>query len=231
MSEKRKEMMRTPLSMDTLASNANLSWHIKISTLSTNEILNHINMRSILLATYAALSTAFVPQPFSLMPTHSFLEATSNHDAKYCADHFGECSLDEMERIRDGRSEKWCCWFLSSTLLGYCAHLVLSSSSSSSSYGAALHEERITHIFSNTDGVNNPHGVQEDIEHKFLESDLTLQIGLLKDKLAPEHISHGMNPMSSTMNLPVMDGMYEESSEAFMICLTIAGLALLPQVM
>ncbi len=42
----------------------------------------------------------------------------------------------------------------------------------------------------------------------------------------------GMNPMSATMNLPVMDGMLdEESSEAFMICLAIAGLALLPQIM
>ena len=103
---------------------------------------------------------------------------------------------------------------------------------------AALHEERITHVFSNTDGINNPHGVQEDIAHKLLESDLTLQMGLLKDKLATEHMqedsmaAYGMNPKSATMNLPVMDGMVdEESSEALMICLTIAGLALLPQFM
>ena len=67
-------------------------------------------MRSLLLATYAALSSAFVPQQVYRSPT-SFLAATSKHvmtgdvdmDAKYCADHFGECSLDEMERIRDGR--------------------------------------------------------------------------------------------------------------------------------
>lgn len=103
---------------------------------------------------------------------------------------------------------------------------------------AALHEERITHVFSNTDGINNPHGVQEDIAHKLLESDLTLQMGLLKDKLATEHMqedsmaAYGMNPKSATMNLPVIDGMVdEESSEALMICLTIAGLALLPQFM
>jgi hypothetical protein len=102
----------------------------------------------------------------------------------------------------------------------------------------ALHEERITHVFSNTDGINNPHGVQEDIAHKLLESDLTLQMGLLKDKLATEHMqedsmtAYGMNPKSATMNLPVIDGMVdEESSEALMICLTIAGLALLPQFM
>ncbi|KAK1744476.1 hypothetical protein QTG54_005009 [Skeletonema marinoi] len=168
-------------------------------------------MRSLLLATYAALSSAFVPQQVYRSPT-SFLAATSKHvmtgdvdmDAKYCADHFGECSLDEMERIRD-----------------------------------ALHEERITHVFSNTDGINNPHGLQEDIAHKLLESDLTLQMGLLKDKLATEHMQEDsraafgmMNPRSATMNLPVMDGMVdEESSEALMICLTIAGLALLPQIM
>jgi len=101
-----------------------------------------------------------------------------------------------------------------------------------------LHEERITHVFSNTDGINNPQGIQEDIAHKFLESDLTLQMGLLKDKLATEHMQEdsraafGMNPMSATMNLPVIDGMVdEESSEAIMICLTIAALALLPQLM
>ncbi|KAL7498290.1 hypothetical protein ACHAWT_008668 [Skeletonema menzelii] len=156
-------------------------------------------MRSMLLATYAALSSAFAPQ--QVYRTKTPLAGTSKHvmtgdvdvDAKYCADHFGECSLDEMERIRD-----------------------------------ALHEERITHVFSNTDGINNPHGLQEDIAHKLLESDLTLQMGLLKDKLATD----GMNPRSATMNFPVMDGMVdEESSEALMICLTIAGLALLPHVM
>lgn len=167
-------------------------------------------MRSFLLATYAALSSAFVPQQIYRTSTSS-LAATSKHvmtgdveiDAKYCADHFGECSLDEMERIRN-----------------------------------ALHEERIAHVFSNTDGINNPHGLKEDVEHKLLESDLTLQIGLLNDKLATEHMQEdsmaafGMNPMSATMNLPVMDGMLdEESSEAFMICLAIAGLALLPQIM
>lgn len=63
-------------------------------------------------------------------------------------------------------------------------------------------------------------------------------MGLLKDKLATEHMqedsmaAYGMNPRSATMNFPVMDGMVdEESSEALMICLTIAGLALLPHVM
>ena len=101
---------------------------------------------------------------------------------------------------------------------------------------AALHQERIAHVFGGADGINNPHGLQEDIEHKLLESDLTLQMGLLQDKLATEHMqedsmaAYGMNPRSATMSLPVMDGMLdEESSEAFMICLTIAALALLPQ--
>ena len=99
----------------------------------------------------------------------------------------------------------------------------------------ALHQERISHVFSGADGLNNPHGLQEDVEHKLLESDLTLQIGLLHDKLATEHMqedsmtAYGMNPHSSTMSLPVMDGMLdEESSEAFMICFTIGALALLP---
>jgi len=66
-------------------------------------------MRSMLFATYAALSSAFVPQQMYRAPT--FLAASKHGmtgdvdtDAKYCADHFGECSLHEMERIRDGRS-------------------------------------------------------------------------------------------------------------------------------
>ena len=62
-----------------------------------------------LLATYAALSSAFAPQ--QVYRTKTLLAGTSKHvmtgdvdvDAKYCADHFGECSLDDMERIRDGR--------------------------------------------------------------------------------------------------------------------------------
>ncbi len=61
-------------------------------------------------------------------------------------------------------------------------------------------------------------------------------MGLLRDRLATEHmredsmVAYGMNPFSSTMNLPVLDGgLDEESSEALMICLAIAGLALLPQ--
>lgn len=131
-------------------------------------------------------------------------------------------------------TEESCC-FLSSACLY--AH-VLTAALDVFSF-AALHEERITHVFSNTDGINNPHGLQEDIAHKLLESDLTLQMGLLKDKLATEHMQEDsraafgmMNPRSATMNLPVMDGMVdEESSEALMICLTIAGLALLPQIM
>ncbi len=103
----------------------------------------------------------------------------------------------------------------------------------------ALHQERITHLFTNTDGIRNPHGLPEDVEHKLLETDLALQMGLLRDELATEHMReesiaspsyYGSNPYTSTMNLPVLDGtLDEESSEAVMICLAIAALAILPQ--
>ena len=100
----------------------------------------------------------------------------------------------------------------------------------------ALHQERITHMFTDTDGIRNPHGLPEDVQHKLLESDLSLQMGLLKDKLATEHMqeesmeAYGFNPYTSTMNLPIMDGtLDEEISEAVMICLAIAALAILPQ--
>jgi len=167
-------------------------------------------MRSVIFAFASLLpaATAFLPAPAA--PTSSRILATSKPDdtididhAKYCADHFGECSIEDMERIRD-----------------------------------ALHQERVSHVFTNTDGLRNPHGVQEDIEHKLLESDLTLQMGLLQDKLATEHMqedsmaAYGMNPYSATMNVPVLDGgLDEESSEALMICVAIAALALLPQVL
>ena len=69
--------------------------------------------------TFAILPTtmvlAFVPQ-MKFIPAvrpRPLLASTSNDDAenaidikhaKYCADHFGECSLEEMERIRNGES-------------------------------------------------------------------------------------------------------------------------------
>ena len=41
-----------------------------------------------------------------------------------------------------------------------------------------------------------------------------------------------MNPQSSTLNVPVLDaGLDEESSEALVICLAIAGMTLLPQLL
>lgn len=77
------------------------------------------------------------------------------------------------------------------------------------------------------------------MEHKVLENTLSFQLGLLQDKLATEHMqeesmsAYGMNPHSSTLNTPpVLDaGFDEESSEALVICLAIAGMTLLPQLM
>lgn len=65
----------------------------------------------------------------------------------------------------------------------------------------------------------------------------SFQLGLLQDKLATEHMqeesmAYGMNPHSSTLNMPVLDvGLDEESSEALVICLAIAGLTILPQLL
>ncbi len=104
------------------------------------------------------------------------------------------------------------------------------------SSNTALHQERVGHVFADADGLRNPRGLAEDVEHKLLESDLTLQMGLLQDKLATEHMqedsmaAYGMNPYSSAMHLNVLDGgVDEESSEALAICVAIAALALLPQ--
>jgi len=43
-----------------------------------------------------------------------------------------------------------------------------------------LHEDRISHVFTDTDGLNNPSGFKMDVELKLLEQDLTLQLGLLQ---------------------------------------------------
>mmetsp|Transcript_7841 Transcript_7841/g.16063 ORF Transcript_7841/g.16063 Transcript_7841/m.16063 type:complete len:179 (+) Transcript_7841:149-685(+) len=165
-----------------------------------------------LVPTFVTLVASFAPRKFTSNQRPLYYATSPNKDnvdvdvidiqrAKYCADHFGECSLDEIENLRN-----------------------------------ALHEERITHLFTDTDGIRNPHGLPEDVEHKLLETDLSLQMGLLKDKLATEHMQeeslayYGSNPYTSTMNLPVLDGtLDEESSEAVMICLAIAALAVLPQ--
>ena len=97
---------------------------------------------------------------------------------------------------------------------------------------AALHQERVSHAFTNADGINNPGGLKEDIEHKLLESDLAMQIGLLRDKLATERMQEDTTMVTHNGGKAgmILDaGLDEESSEALMICLAIAGLALLPR--
>mmetsp|Transcript_17142 Transcript_17142/g.32138 ORF Transcript_17142/g.32138 Transcript_17142/m.32138 type:complete len:166 (+) Transcript_17142:134-631(+) len=157
---------------------------------------------SILVSLLPAATVAFLPAPrissSRVLAASPKPDAVSNEidigHAKYCADHFGECSLEDMGEMRN-----------------------------------ALHQERVSHAFADTSGLLNPAGIEEDIEHKLLENDLTFQMGLVQDKLATEHMQQ-VNPYSSTMNLPVLDGgLDEESSEALVICLVIAGLALLPQ--
>ncbi|KAL3786815.1 hypothetical protein HJC23_008089 [Cyclotella cryptica] len=167
------------------------------------------------LLTLIILSTAlaFVPQHYSAGIRLVHLASTSknadvlgdatvdiNH-AKYCADHFGECSLEDMERLCN-----------------------------------ALHQERISHIAAHQTGLNNPHGLPSDLEHTILEKELTTQMGLLRDRLATEHMQddsiYGANPYSATVRMPVLDGtLDEESSETLMICFAIAALALLPQLL
>lgn len=155
-------------------------------------------------------SFAFAPQAIVTKRTMTIAKSASKEvddfevgQAQFCADHFGECSLEEMERMRD-----------------------------------LLHQERVSNIFTGNDGLRNLHGLEEDLQHKVLEQDLTLQMGLLQDKLATEHMQEdsqwasGVNPRSGTIHLPVMDGgLDEESSEALMICLAIAALATLPQLL
>lgn len=119
--------------------------------------------------------------------------------AKYCADHFGECSLEDIEKLCD-----------------------------------ALHQERISHMAAQQTGLNNPHGITSDLEHNMIENELKLHMGLLRDRVATEHMledsMYGVNPHSATMKLPILDGtLDEESSEALVICMAIAALALLPQ--
>lgn len=70
----------------------------------------------ILVATLLPVTVAFVPNAAANTNTHHIytrrileVEATKseldfdiNH-AKYCADNFGECSLDDLEHMRNGR--------------------------------------------------------------------------------------------------------------------------------
>lgn len=202
---------------------------------------------SIFVALLPAAAVAFVPAPHHNSMTTTLRAATSSKPdmtgdidishAHYCADHFGECSLEEMERARDGKSNSMHNMFYNST-----KDWIISYAHSRFSYyvyaKTALHQERVSHLFTNTDGLQNPHGIAEDIDHKVLENSLSFQIGLLQDKLATEHMqedtaaAYGMNPYSSTMNMPLLDGgLDEESSETLMICLAIAALAFLPQLL
>ena len=197
-------------------------------------------MRSIaiLASLLPATAVAFLPIPHNSIATSALAAISKPVDdsvidldrAMFCADHFGECSLDEMERMRNGESVFVLDTFPAYLLHSHTYHVTLAQTNK------ALHQERVSHVFTNADGLQNPHGLEEDIEHKLLESELTLQMGLLQDKLATEHMqedtmaAYGANPYSSTMSLPVLDGgLDEESSETLMICLAIAGMAFLPQ--
>ena len=72
-------------------------------------------MRAIAISIVASLlpsaTLSFVPSPRSRIATP--LRATTSEGdidiehAKYCADHFGECSLDEMEQLRNGTSDRY----------------------------------------------------------------------------------------------------------------------------
>ena len=98
----------------------------------------------------------------------------------------------------------------------------------------ALHQERISHMAAHQTGINNPHGLTADLEHTMIENNLKVQMGLIRDRLATEHMQedsmYGVNPHSATMKLPILDAtLDEESSETLVICLAIAALALLPQ--
>ena len=86
-----------------------------------------------------------------------------------------------------------------------------------------LHQARVSNVFIDSDGLQNPEGIQSDIEHKLLERDLFLQLEAIA--------AYGTNPYTSTATLPILDGLDEESSESLMVCLAIAGLALLPQLL
>ena len=65
---------------------------------------------SIFVALLPAAAVAFVPAPQHSSAT-TILRATKPEmigdidisHAHYCTDHFGECSLEEMERARDGK--------------------------------------------------------------------------------------------------------------------------------
>ena len=204
-------------------------------------------MRSIIISIFVSLLpattvVAFLPAQVQ-RPRSQTWEATSKPDmdgtidithAKYCADHFGECSLDEIDRIRNGKCVWFGCWMVLFCIAISTIHILcIKICFIIHTIDTALHQERVSHMFTNTDGLQNPHGLEEDVEHKVLENTLTLQMGLLKDQIATEeNTSATMNPYTATLNLPVLDGgLDEESSEALMVCLAIAGMAILPQIL
>ena len=66
-------------------------------------------MRALLACLLPAAAVAFAPSVhrFSTTPLRAATHLDTGDDvdidhARYCADHFGECSLEDMERMRDG---------------------------------------------------------------------------------------------------------------------------------
>jgi hypothetical protein len=162
-----------------------------------------------------------------------------------CAEHFGECSVAEMELLRDSE-------FLSLSSFDVCDGLNRISNRSIAFYSFTdLHKERLQNFMFGGEG-NMPK--PQALEHRMLEEDLDLQLHLLKEqdhsfhnpKLFPdvepdmqelphlkdhtpkkdtEQLVHSMEH-----NMAMVETVMEESNlEALAVCMTLAVIWYLPQ--
>jgi hypothetical protein len=105
--------------------------------------------------------------------------------AKECAGHFGECSVDEMEFLRDSEFPSSCSSFVVCRLRWTRPYLLRLISIDFFIYlFTDLHKERLQNFMFGGEG-NMPK--PQALEHRMLEEDLDLQLHLLKEQ---DHSMH-----------------------------------------
>lgn len=101
--------------------------------------------------------------------------------ARECAESFGKCSVPELEKLKEGERGPTCIWkkcwvpVESRSLILLLFFLVFPYE--------ALHKERVEHFLLDSIEVPNHFEPEEELDHRMLEEDLSIQLNLLKDEM------------------------------------------------
>lgn len=142
--------------------------------------------------------------PMDLWDTNPVNKIDLDH-AHECADHFGQCQINEMEMMKEGKFDLKPLYLLKLIVVV-------------SNMKSALHTERIQHEISGL--IFDP---VEELDHRLLEEDLTVQLSLLKgemNNLLPYAYEKGSQQEDSMIPIPhrkeSLRGFVEQTEDLFM---------------